>query len=125
MTPAVIVGIISSVLAVTSLLYTVTNNRSGYSKITENRLASLETKVDLFWRNLSVDAAKILHSPDPAKARQDALLERFMDETIEPDEVTELVTLLEAILHEHDAQPGQRLAASVVLQAVQVRFGAL
>lgn len=124
-TPALMLGVFSLLVALTSLLYNIGRGGRTDSTATENRLASLETKVDLFWRNVSVDAAKILHSPDPAKARQDYLLEQFMAETITIDEVAELVELLETLLSDHDSRPGDRLAASVVLNAVTVRYAAV
>lgn len=111
-------GVLSLLLSAGSLFYTISRNRGINAADTEHRLSALETKVDLWWRGLSVDAARILHSPDPAKARQDALLERFMDGVITGDEAVELVGLLQEIIEAHDTEPGARLAASLVLQAI-------
>jgi hypothetical protein len=42
-----------------------------------DRVAILDTKVEVFWKNVAMDAAKIIHSPDPRRAHVDALIEDF------------------------------------------------
>lgn len=115
-------GLLGILLSTASLIYTISRNRGIDASSTERRLSALETKVDLWWRGLSVDAARILHSPDPAKAHQDRLLERFMDGTISGDEAVELVGILQDIIDHHDTPSGSRLAASLVLQAIASHY---
>ncbi len=80
------------------------------------RLIAVETKIDLFWRGLSLDAARVLHSPHPQWARRDALLEAFMAHRLASDEAAELGALLLDVFDDHEADPGQRMAAAVVLK---------
>ncbi len=142
MKPELVVALMSVAVSVIAVLYSVLRDRGGDSTALEHRLTALETKleraeritessehrmstvetkVEVFWRNVGYDAARILHSPDPALARQDYLLERFMDDTISGVEVMELIKKMHAIYEEHDAQPGQRLAAATILRAIEHR----
>lgn len=81
-----------------------------------SRLIQVETKIDLFWRGLSVDAARVLHSPHPEWARRDALLEAFMSHRMTAEEAGELGAMLLEVFHDHDGDAGQRMAAAVVLK---------
>lgn len=72
----------------------------------ESRMAILETKVDVFWKQIAMDAAKILHQPDPRRARVDALLEAFMEDALSPQEELELRKILLKI---RNWEPGQEL----------------
>lgn len=67
-------------------------------------ITSLETKVDLFWKAVAVDVAKILHQPDPRRARVDSLLESFLAGTLSDEERGELRGYLEQI---RDWEPGK------------------
>jgi hypothetical protein len=69
-----------------------------------DRTAVLETKIELFWRNVAMDAAKILHQPDPRRAMIDALLEKFMAGTMSIDDENKLRGYLVTI---RDYEPGR------------------
>lgn len=87
-----------------------------------NRLTAAETKIDLFWRGLSVDAARVLHSPHPEWARRDSLLEGFMAHRLAAEEAAELGEMLLEVFDNHEADPGQRMAAAVVLKFLHSEF---
>lgn len=75
-------------------------------------ITSLETKVDVFWKAVNVNVAKVLHQPDPRRRHVDALLERFMAEMegggmLTFEEHAELHGYLETI---RDWEPGKHAA---------------
>jgi hypothetical protein len=43
------------------------------------KLDVLEAKMDVFWRQVAVDAAKILHQPNPERRYLDSLLDAFTE----------------------------------------------
>jgi hypothetical protein len=67
-----------------------------------------------------VDAARILHSPDPCLARRDELIEKFLAETISRTELSEFIEILQHLI---DAMPGDRLAASIIFRGIESRYG--
>jgi len=76
---------------------------------TLDRMAVMQTKIDVYWKtveNLAMDAAKIIHSPDPRRRHIDELLEAYREHCITPAQRTELRKLLEQIV---DWEPGQDL----------------
>lgn len=88
----------------------------------------LETKMEVFWRSVAIDAAKVLHSPHPARAHVDALLEALMDGTITEDGKTELRELLEYMRDYHYGDPspsdfpiypGDQVAAVILLRTME------
>ena len=91
------------------------------------RLGVLETKIDVFWRNVAFDAAKILHSPHDSRSDLDALLEAFLDDRLAPGDVADLDQKLMEIRDEDvggimDGQPtkaGNKIAAAIVLMVLQ------
>lgn len=144
MTTEVVVAVAAVLLSLISLIYGFSRDRGTETKELEHRLTAIETKVErlihdnsgneqrmstvetkveVFWRNVGVDAARILHSPDPALARQDFLLERFMADDLTTSQLTELVGRLRGIYDEHDADPGRRVAAANLLRAIEYRYG--
>lgn len=75
-----------------------------------DRTTALETKVEVFWRNVAMDTAKIIHSPNPARRHVDELLEKFMEDLHHPGYMTredrdELKRVLIAI---RDYEPGMK-----------------
>lgn len=90
------------------------------------RLSTLETKMDLFWRSVAIDAAKILHHPEPSRFRVDELLDKFMAERISPAESTELRGYLEIIRDWEPGSPspfkvfqGEQVAAAILLHTME------
>lgn len=57
----------------------------------------LKTQVEVFWRSVALDAAKIIHSPDPARRHVDVLLEALTEGTLTIEEDIELRKLLVVI----------------------------
>ena len=45
--------------------------------VQDSRVAVLESKMDVFWKNVALDMSHILHSPHPGWEDLDALLERY------------------------------------------------
>lgn len=101
------------------------NERMGRSL---DRLAVMETKIEVFWRSVAMDAAKIIHSPDPRRARVDTLLESFMNGTLTKEEDQELRKVLIVM---RDAEPGrspdpgfpvypgEQIAAAILLRTME------
>lgn len=91
-----------------------------------DRLTALETKMEVFWRSVAMDAAKIIHSPDPRRAHVDALLEAFMNGTLSPGDEQDLRAILENIRdwepgNEHTGfpvYPGEQIAAAILLRTM-------
>jgi hypothetical protein len=69
-----------------------------------DRTSVLETKVSVFWKNVSSDAAMILHSPDPRRKPIDLLLEAFMEHRITEPQKRDLKKYLRII---QAWEPGQ------------------
>lgn len=95
-----------------------------------DRLAILETKIEVFWKSVAMDAAKIIHSPDPRRAHIDALLEAFMDGTITSDQVIELRKILAFLRDWEPGTPadfpvytGEQVAAAILLRTMDHAMG--
>lgn len=93
-----------------------------------DRLAIMETKIEVFWKSVAMDAAKIIHSPDPRRAHIDALLEAFMNGTMSQAQESELRGILVSIRdHEQGQQseltfpvyPGEQIAAAILLRTME------
>lgn len=92
-----------------------------------DRLAVLETKIEVFWRNVAVDVARVLHSPNPARAHVDALLEQLIDGQLSSSQREELRELLTRIRDYHHGDPsefpiypGDQVAAAILLQTMDM-----
>jgi hypothetical protein len=107
---------VSTLVAIIALILTLARNSRAETASLAERLARLETKVDVFWRGVSFDAARLLHSPHPEFARRDHLLERFLAQRLTGTEARELTQMMSAILKDSTSDAGQRMAASVVLR---------
>jgi len=86
------------------------------------RLTKVETKMEIFWKDVSFDSAKILHTPHAENLRRDELLEKFLKETITRNELAELIITLEDIVEDNNRDFGERSAASTLLRALQGRY---
>jgi hypothetical protein len=91
----------------------------------QSQLAVLETKIDVFWRTIAVDAAKILHQPDPRRAMIDDLLEHFMEDRLTSEEEFQLRKYLVTIRNWEPGQdvgfpvhPGEQTAAAILLSTM-------
>lgn len=93
-----------------------------------DRVAVIGTKVDVYWKtveNLAMDAAKIIHSPDPRRAHIDALLDSFMDGTISSKDADELRGILVFLRDWEPGKPsafpvyqGEQIAAAILLRTM-------
>lgn len=90
-----------------------------------DRITVLETKMEVFWRNVGIEVAKVLHSPNPARAHVDALLEALMDGRITPAQSDELRGILQYIRDYHQGDKsdfpiyaGDQVAAAILLQTM-------
>lgn len=91
----------------------------------ERQISVLEAKIDVFWKTVSIDAAKILHSPHPQHARRDELIEHFLADTLTWEELAEFAQTLRAAINDEHGLPGERMAASLLLRALEIRYGTL
>ncbi|MBF9133460.1 hypothetical protein I0C86_31545 [Plantactinospora sp. S1510] len=124
MTPELAISAVSTLVAIVAFVLTVTRRRHSETAALAERLAKLETKVDVFWRGVSFDAARLLHSPHPEFARRDELLERFQAQELTGAEARELGTMMSAVLKDKKAEPGQQMAASVILRYLSAWYEA-
>lgn len=115
---AIIVGIIG-------LLLTIAKNKrdrvESDTKLRE-RITTVETKMEVFWRAVAIDSAKILHTPHPQNWRRDELLEKFVAQTISRDELLELISVLTEIVENKIRDFGERAAASTMLRAIEMQY---
>lgn len=105
-----------------ALAFTVHNGRRADTAQLADRLARLETKVEVFWRSVSFSAAAALHSPRPEHAERDRLLEGYMSGTLTGDQLGELVKELQRIDADHHASTADKLAAGILLHSIQQRY---
>lgn len=95
-----------------------------------DRVAVLETKMEVFWKSVAMDAAKIIHSPDPRRRQVDRLIEAFQHAAdgqgmMSGDEYNQL---REKLLFIRDWEPGmnsdfpiypgEQFAAAVLLRTM-------
>jgi hypothetical protein len=88
----------------------------------ENRITKVETKIEVFWRDVSFDAAKILHTPHTENSRRDFLIVRWEKREIGLAELQELIAILEEIVPEENREMAERQAASLLLRALEAEY---
>jgi hypothetical protein len=95
-----------------------------------DRITVLETKMEVFWKNVALDVARVLHSPNPERAHVDELLEAFMNGNLSPGERHDLKRLLVEIRDYHHGDPsafpifpGDQVAAAILLQTMDLVHG--
>jgi hypothetical protein len=95
-----------------------------------DRITVLETKMEVFWKNVALDVARVLHSPNPERAHVDELLEAFMEDNLSPAERHDLRRLLVEIRDYHHGDPsdfpiypGDQVAAAILLQTMDLVQG--
>lgn len=89
----------------------------------DSRISILESKMEVFWRNVAFDVSKILHSPHEGWEDLDALLEKFQAREISPPEMASLETQLRDMV-EGRWEPAavtraDQVAASLLLRAIE------
>lgn len=89
----------------------------------DTRTSLLESKMEVFWRNVAFDVSKILHSPHPGWEGLDALLEKFRDQAITSPEMAVLEDHLRAIVdgqwEQSEVSRADQVAASLLLRAIE------
>ncbi|HEY2088199.1 MAG TPA: hypothetical protein VGH54_19555, partial [Mycobacterium sp.] len=89
----------------------------------ESRVAILESKMDVFWRNVAFDVSKILHSPHEGWEELDALLEKFQARDITDLEMADLETQLRDMVEGRwepaEVTRADQVAASLLLRAIE------
>jgi len=89
----------------------------------ESRVSILESKMEVFWRNVAFDVSKILHSPHPGWESLDALLEKFQVAEISAAEMADLETQLRDMVEGRwspaDVTRADQVAASLLLRAIE------
>lgn len=110
---------ISSDLDKNTLL--VTAIRQDLTSVQE-RIAVIESKIDVFWKNVAYDVSQILHSPHQGWERLDSLLEQFRDRTITPDGMEELLRNLRVMVAgewQPSVSRADQVAATLLLHAIE------
>ncbi len=95
---------------------------------TLDRTARLEVKVEYFWEQAAMNAAKAIHQPDPEREVIDRLLESFMEGTLTQDERLELRKYLVKIRNYEPSQgyigfpvlPGEQSQATILLSTMDL-----
>lgn len=79
-----------------------------------HQVIALETKVSVFWDGVLGASANALHRPHPQHARRDYLLESVLDNSLTPEEASELRDRLREILDDHSSSTGDKFSAAVI-----------
>jgi hypothetical protein len=85
-------------------------------------VAEINVKLGVFWKDVSFDAAKILHQPHPDAAEMDSLIDKYLAEQLRGVDLKRLIELLEATRDDSALLEGRRLAASQMLRAITQRY---
>lgn len=95
-----------------------------------DRIAIVETKIEVFWKAVAMDAAKIIHSPDPRRQEVDELIEAFQAATsgrgiMRADQYNDLREILHFMRDwepgtpsDFPIYPGEQFAAAVLLRTM-------
>ncbi len=83
-----------------------------------SRTGVLETKIDVFWKNVAFDAARILHSPHTPEL--DVLLEKLGRDELIPVETARLIEMLAEVSDDRSAPSGNRIAAVIILRIIEL-----
>jgi hypothetical protein len=86
------------------------------------KVIAIETKVDVFWKNVTYSAAAGLHSPHPEFKDRDILLEKYMDDTISDRDLERLYAMLEEIIENESSLAGQKLSANILIADIKNKY---
>lgn len=143
---AVGVSITSAVIAFFSLLYTVGKDRNSPiselqrqmstvlervapvntsianlqltdARLTE-RVVVVETKVETFWSQVSLNMATILHRPHPGYEERDALIEKLQAGSMTLDEANELAEMLYRVINDPNEERAERAVSALLVSAL-------
>lgn len=93
------------------------------------QLTDFGTKMDVLWelqKQAALDAARILHHPEPGRAEIDHLLDAFVEDTLTPEEEIQLRKFL-VIIREWEpgddvgfpVYQGEQMAAAILLRTMK------
>jgi hypothetical protein len=85
-------------------------------------IAEINVKLQVFWKDVAFDAAKILHRPHPDAAEMDRLIDQYLADHLTGTELKRFIILLEATRDNATLPEGRRLAASQMLRALKQRY---
>lgn len=88
----------------------------------EDRVIVLETKTDVFWRNVSFDIARELHSPH--RPELDRLLEKYYSRDVGPErmsqaEIRRMEFLLKWLIDSDHEPKGDKVMAIILLSILK------
>lgn len=93
-----------------------------------SQISDLDSKMDILWelqRQAAIDAAHILHHPEPERYELDHLLDAFTNNTLTPDETIQFKKYLTTIRSWEPGQDvgfpvylGEQMAAAAILRAM-------
>lgn len=143
---AVGVSIVSAVIAFLSFFYTVGKDRSSPiselqrqmstvlervapvnativslqqtdARLTE-RVVVVETKVETFWSQVSLNMATILHRPHPGYEERDALIEKLQAGTMTVEEANKLAEMLYKVINDPNEERAERAVSALLVSAL-------
>lgn len=93
-----------------------------------DRTTVLETKMEVFWKNVALDVAKVLHSPNPAREHLDVLLEDLIAGRLavgtRRDELRRVLRYIRDYHYgdpsDFPIYPGDQVAAAILLQTMDL-----
>lgn len=143
---AIGVSIISASIAFLSLLYTVGKDRNSpiselqrqmstvlervapvntsiaNLQIADSRLAErvvvVETKVETFWSQISLNMATILHRPHPGYEERDNLIELLQAGTMTQEEANKLAVMLQLVINDPNEERSERAVSAILVAAL-------
>lgn len=84
--------------------------------------AEINVKLGIFWKDVSFDAAKILHRPHADAAEMDSLIDKYLADRLRGNDLERFIELLEETRDNGELLEGRRLAASQMLRALKQRY---
>lgn len=95
----------------------------AYAISIEHRFSVLETKMDVFWKNVGKSAADILHSPH--RPELDRWLERYQAGELSRADLQTMVKMMRDVQEDDTGEftKTERMAASVIELSIHNRYG--
>ncbi len=143
---AVGVAIASAVIAFLSLLYTISRDRNNpvmelqkqMSTVLERvspvntaigdlqkadsrlveRIVVVETKVETFWNQISLNMATILHRPHPGYEERDGLIEKLQSGQMNSDDANKLAKILRSVINDPQEDRSERAVSALLVSAL-------
>lgn len=118
---SVAVAVVAIYISQKNFEKTLERNAQREAQEMSNRMAILETKVEVVWKGVAFDLATVLHQPHAQYAERDTLLEKLLADEITAEELLRLRDLLkEAIGSQEDSgNYGEKVAASLLMRIIE------